>query len=92
MSPDAADRSGRTPFSWAAESGNGEIVRMLLERNDVNPHTADEGGRTPFLWTAGLGIVSPGAAERCEGVLKILLEQNDVNLGSADKCGRTLLS
>ena len=30
-------RSGYTLFSWAAEKGHEGVVKMLLEREDVNP-------------------------------------------------------
>ena len=52
------------------------VVRMLLERDDVNPNTADtEHGRTPLSWAAENGH---------EGVVRILLERNDVNPDTAD--------
>jgi len=30
----------RTPLWWAPENRNKEVVRILLERNDVNPGTS----------------------------------------------------
>ena len=43
---------GRTPLSWAAENRHEEIVRILLEPNDVDPNTADGYGQVPFSWAA----------------------------------------
>lgn len=49
------DEYGRTPLSWAAETGRGGIVKMLLECQDVIPNTTDAGGRAPLSWAAGNG-------------------------------------
>ena len=40
--------SGRSPLFWAARNGHKEVVKLLLERDDVNPDAADEYGRTPL--------------------------------------------
>jgi len=59
-------------------------VRILLERNDVNPDTADKYGQTP-LWRA--------AQNGYEGVVRILLQRSDVNPDTADTLfGQTPLS
>ena len=34
-------RGGLTPLSWAAKGGYEAVVKMLLERNDVNTSIAD---------------------------------------------------
>jgi len=83
VNPDAVDKSGRTPLSWAASYGRKGIVRALLERSDVTPDTPDERGRTPLLWA-----VMYGHAE----VVKMLLERNNINPDAADGDGRTPLS
>ena len=44
-------------------------MRILLERNDVNPDRANKRGQTPLLW----------ARNGYEGVVGMLLERNDVN-------------
>jgi len=58
-------------------------VKILLERNDVNPDSADKSGRTPLSWAA---------EDRCKKVVRVLLERNDVNPSTADEAGRTPLS
>ena len=80
-----ADCTGSTALTWAALRGQQEVVRVLLERGDVNPNQADtKHGRTPLSWAAGNGH---------EGIVKVLLERKDVNLNQADiKHGRTPLS
>ena len=83
VNPDMADKSGRTPLSWAASYGCEEIVEMLLERNDVNPDTPDERGRTPLSWAIIYGH---------EKVVRALLERNNANPDTADLSGRTPLS
>ena len=46
---DISDRMpGLTPLSWAAKGGHEEVVRMLLERDDLDLNAADGRGRTPL--------------------------------------------
>jgi len=81
----AHDCMGMTALTWASRSGHEEIVKMLLEREDVNPNQADtEYGGTPLSWAAMRGH---------EEVAKMLLEREDVNPNQADtEYGRTPLS
>ena len=78
----ATDCMGSTALTWAARNGYGEVVRILLGCEDVNPDQADTGyGRTPLSWAAESGH---------EGVVEILLAREDVNPNQADtKYGRT---
>jgi len=72
----AADCMGSTALTWAAGRGQEGVVKMLLEREDVNPDPADtQDGRTPLSWAAERGH---------EGVVRMLLEQDDVNPNAAD--------
>jgi len=60
----------------AAERGHEGIVRMLLEREGLNPNTADtEYGRTPLWWAA---------RHDQEGIVRMLLERADINPNTAD--------
>ena len=71
-----------TPLVWAALNGHEEVVKILLELDDVNPDKPDINGRSPLC----------GAAENGhEGVVKILLERDDVNPDKPDFLGRTPL-
>ena len=47
-----ADKHG-TPLSWAAGSGYEGVVRILLERNDVN---LTKYGRRSFSWPPEMGM------------------------------------
>jgi len=58
-------------------------LRILLERNNVNPNTVDKDGRTP------LSLAVRGGDEE---VVRLLLERNDVNLNIADHDGQTAAS
>jgi len=72
----AADCMGSTALTWAAGRGQEEVVRVLLEREGVNPDQADtRDGRTPLSWAAECGH---------KGVVKMLLEREDVNPNTAD--------
>ncbi|CCT76267.1 uncharacterized protein FFUJ_14097 [Fusarium fujikuroi IMI 58289] len=49
---DAPDHDGRTPLSYAAESGQADITRFLLAKG-ANPNSKGKDGRTPLhmaLW------------------------------------------
>ncbi|KAG0639251.1 ankyrin repeat-containing domain protein [Tuber brumale] len=81
--PDMVYRPGRTPLSWAAGCGHEEVVKLLLERNDVDPNMADEEGRTPLSWSAQNG---------CYGVVKLLLKRRDVDPNIPDIFGWTPFS
>ena len=80
-----ADNTGSTALTWAAIRGHSGVVKMLLEREDVNPKQADaEFGRTPLWWAMIQGH---------EGIAKMLLEREDVNPNQADtEYGHTPLS
>jgi len=81
----AADCMGKTALTWATRRGKGEVVKVLLEREDIDPNVADiQDGRTPLTLAAENGHV---------GLVKILLERQDTNPNTADtKYGRTPLS
>ncbi|PWW80907.1 ankyrin, partial [Tuber magnatum] len=71
---------GRTPVLWAAQSGHGSVVELLLQRGDINPDSSDVGGWTPLSYATESGH---------ESVVKLLLERGDVNPDSPDEYGRT---
>ena len=52
--------------------GHEGVVKMFLERGDVNPNLADtKDGHTPLSYAAMIGR---------EGIVKMLLERNDIGL------------
>jgi len=79
---DLLDGSGRTPLTWAAESGHERIVKLLLDQKEVNPDSKDNYGRTP-LWCAARG--------GHEEIVKLLLDRREVNPDSRDGNGQTPL-
>ena len=78
------DNLGRTALSWAAAEGHEDVVKQLLQLEDIDPNVVDtEYGRTPLWWAAERGH---------EGVVRMLLERADINLNPADtEHGRTPL-
>lgn len=82
VNADAADKRGRTPLSWAAESGNITAVKRLLAKDGVKPDSRDKAGRSPLSW----------AAMNCHVlVMDRLLAGGDVDPDSKDKYGWTPL-
>ena len=79
---DMADGWGHTPLMWAAESGYEGIVKLLLDRKEVNPDPRDHDGRTPLAYAAEGGH---------EGIVKLLLGREGVNPDSRDDYGQTPL-
>jgi len=78
------DCIGNTALAWAAVLGHQEVVKMLLERDDVNPDQPDtKYGWTPLSWAAENGH---------EGIVKMFLERDDVNPDRSDTNGWTPLS
>ncbi|OBT64232.1 hypothetical protein VE03_06864 [Pseudogymnoascus sp. 23342-1-I1] len=79
------DGDGLTPLSWAAKAGHAAIVKLLLERKDIEADIKDKNGQTPLSWAArGQG--------RSESVVELLLGRHDVDANSTDKEGLTPLS
>jgi ankyrin repeat protein len=93
--PDSRDRNGRTPLLLAAEGGDGESVRMLLEKN-ANPNLADRKSRTPLLQAARNGhwfVVCHLIRDqkREEANLHGRDRREKANLDARDNMGRTAL-
>ena len=80
----ATDFHGNAAIAWASRMGHEEVVRVLLERRDVNSSKhRTKYGSAPLLWAAENGH---------EGVAKILLERNGINPDKPDGRCRTPLS
>ena len=72
----ARDNASCTPLLWAAIRGHDEVVKILLERGDVDPYLADScWKKTPLIWAADLGH---------EETVKALLERQCVNSDQAN--------
>ena len=81
----AADCMRTTALTWATRRGHKEIVKVLLEREDVNPNAADtQDGWTPLTLAAENGN---------ETLVMMFLGRQDTDPNTADtKYGRTPLS
>ena len=79
---DLKDDSGRTPLSWAAETGHEAVVRLLLERDDVEINAKDRWENTALIFAAYRGH---------EAVVRLLVERDDVEINAKGKKGKTAL-
>ena len=62
---------------------NGECVRLLLERENVDADSKDNDGRSPLSWAA---------ESEDEPIVRLLLERMDVEADSKDNNGDSPLS
>ena len=75
---DQQDCTGRTSLAWAARNGHEGVVKILLERGDVDPNRLDKYSQTPLVSAAIMGH---------EGVVKLLLERENVDPNLREKGG-----
>lgn len=80
---DCYDERGRTPLSYAAESGHEAVLTLLIESGQVDVDSEDEFDRTPLLHAARSGY---------ESTVKLLLDSEQVDVDTEDAFGRTPLS
>ena len=67
--------NSRTPLLWVAEEGHEDVVKLLLEREDIDPNTLDARcGLAPLEWAAQRGD---------DRVVKFLLERGYINPNTA---------
>ena len=80
---DQPNRISRTPLSVAARRGHEDVVKLLVNRHDVDVNHKDSHGNTPlFLATTG----------RHKAVIETLINREDTDLNSKDCRGDTPLS
>jgi hypothetical protein len=82
IDPEVKDNHGRTPMSWAAETGHGSVIKLLLKTGKVNADSKDKNKRTPLSYAAGNGH---------ECAVKALLDSGKVHAESKDDLGMTPL-
>jgi ankyrin repeat protein len=80
---DQCDFGGRTPLSFAAESGQEATVKQLLDTGNVDVDSRDNDGRTPLSYAAWSGQ---------EATVKQLLDTGKVDVDLRDNDGWTPLS
>ena len=82
--PESKDSYIRTALSYAAEKGHDEVVKLLLEKDDIDLNFEDISGRTALFYAARKGH---------DAVVKLLLEKNGTDLNLKDiLSGQTVLS
>jgi hypothetical protein len=80
---DLKNSYGTAPLSYAAANGHEAVVKLLVERDDVEADSKDKDGGTPLSFAAENGH---------EAVVRLLVERDDVEADLKDKDGRTPLS
>jgi len=79
----SGDFGGHTSLAWAAHNGHDDVVKMLLELEQVDPNKPNTKGRTPLSHAAGNGH---------DGVVKILVGREEVKPNMPDDDGLTPLA
>ena len=71
-----------TCLMWAAENGHEAVVRLLLEKEDVDINAKDNEGMTSLL-----------QAVRCgkDAVARLLLKRVDIDINAKNKEGKTAI-
>jgi hypothetical protein len=82
--PDVWNNYGRNPLHAAADSGNLEVARKLIEYNPSYINAGDETGWTPLHWASGSTHFKDGS------VLRLLLEHG-ADINAQNQAGRTPL-
>ncbi|KAH0536387.1 hypothetical protein FGG08_006737 [Glutinoglossum americanum] len=78
----ARQDNGTTPLHWAAENGNEDVARMILD-NGAEADAVDKRGQTPLIL---------GACKGHELFVRLMLDRNDVDPNSKDADSSTPLS
>lgn len=74
------DSTGRDPLSYATDRGHVNIVKALLEIEDIEVDRRDEIGWTPLTWA----LCGGSAVEQTKSVVKSLLRTNRVDFNVRD--------
>jgi ankyrin repeat protein len=82
ISADWKDGYGQTPLARAAANGHEAAVKLLLDKEGIDPDSKDYYGQTPLARAAANGH---------EGVVKLLLDKESVDPNSRDEDGQTPL-
>ena len=69
-------RGGRTPLSIAAKAGSEQVVKVLLDRHDVDPNPVDDDGCTPLVCAMRSGS---------KATFMLLLNRKNIDLNLQDQ-------
>lgn len=91
--PSQLNRLGATPFLLAAQAGDLELMRALLD-NGADPFMPTAEGVTPLMAAAGVGLhkmgESPGTNEEAEEAVRLLMALG-AEVNTIDGKGNTVL-
>ncbi|KAM0078874.1 hypothetical protein ACKRZS_008740 [Fusarium odoratissimum] len=76
------DSDGRTALSYAAEKGHDTVVKLCLDKVDLDIDSSDKYDRTPLWWAATRGH---------EAIVKLLINTGKVDVDAQDREGRSPL-
>ena len=82
VKPDSGDLWERTPLLYATERGHMAVVKLLLERVDVDINRTDSKGNGPLLYAAMKGHVA---------IVQLMLAKDGVDVNSKNQRGGTPL-
>ncbi|KAI9764627.1 MAG: hypothetical protein M1839_005795 [Geoglossum umbratile] len=76
------ENNGRTSLSWAAQSGELDLMRLLLDQQNVEPNIANTNQKTPLSYAAEEGH---------DEIIRLLMERDISYINEKDSTGRTSL-
>ena len=82
VEPDSGDMWEQTPLLYAAERGHMAVVKLLLERADVDINRTDSSGNGPLSYAVMKGHVA---------IVQLMLAKDEVDVNSKNERGRTPL-
>ena len=85
------DAGGRTAFCWAVNSGCSKVVKLLLDRDDMDPNLPDARGHTPLFYC--ISPFSSGLRRSSDmDIMDLLLRKEGIDVNARDIGGSTALA
>jgi ankyrin repeat protein len=85
------DANGMTAFCWAVNSGCSKVVKLLIDRDDMDPNLPDICGKTPLFYC--ISPFSSGLRRSSDmDIMDLLLRKEGIDVNARDISGSTALA